>query len=159
MERNYKSNLKTSCLIVLVALSMTTGYYACIGNNDEKKDTVKYDLPAPSLDTHRVKIDTFFSESALKDEITRNNILFEDIVYNQARLETGNFKSRVFKKYNNLFGFVGKNGYIKYNSWRASVIDYKAWQYDYYRGGDYYTFLKAIGYAEDSLYISKLRRM
>ncbi len=110
----------------------------------------------PSPEPHVVVLDTF-SSTALKSEIVRQNIQYSDIVYNQARLETGNFKSEVFKKNNNLFGFVGRKGYIKYNAWQESVRDYKNWQLRRYKSGNYYTFLKECGYAEDSLYIYKLQ--
>lgn len=159
MMKRIKENLKTSCLLIAVGLSMTVGYYACFGTNSEEQIINNYDLVEPSLDTNRVKIDTLFSEAALKQEIMNNNIKHSTIVLNQAKLETGYYKSHVFKKYNNLFGFVGKKGYIKYINWQASVKDYRDWQNQHYKGGDYYKFLKNIHYAEDSLYISKLRRM
>lgn len=110
----------------------------------------------PNPEPHIVVLDTF-SSTALKNEIVRQNIVYSEIVYNQARLETGNFTSEVFKKHKNLFGFVGKKGYIKYNTWQESVKDYKNWQLRHYKSGSYYDFLKKIGYATDSLYIYKLR--
>ena len=34
---------------------------------------------------------------------------------------------------------------------------YKTWQNKYYKGGNYYTFLKNIGYATSQEYISKVK--
>lgn len=128
--------------------------------DNKSKIVPKVDLPKPSKKTSKVVIlDTFFSEEALKQEIDSQGIMFPDIVYKQARLETGNFKSAVFKNYHNLFGFMNRKGYIKYTTWKASVKDYRRWQVRFYSGGEYYQFLKDIRYAEDPEYVNKLRRM
>jgi len=93
-----------------------------------------------------------FSSLLLKDEIKRLDIKFPDIVYGQARLESGNFKSNVFKKYNNLFGFR-KSEYLYFRHWKECVAYYANWQKKYYKQGDYFEFLTKIGYAEaDSIY-------
>lgn len=80
-----------------------------------------------------------------------------DIVIKQAILETGWFKSNIFKTKNNLFGFYDGKG--KYNHWYKSVIDYARYQKRKYKGGDYYSFLRQSGYSVDSLYIDKLKRI
>lgn len=102
----------------------------------------------------------FYSKSAkegLYDALLFYNIKHPDIVYAQAILETGNFTSKLCVEGNNLFGLRSKN-YFKYNHWTESVIDYKnKIQYRYKNNENYYLFLKRINYAEDSLYISKLK--
>lgn len=84
-----------------------------------------------------------------------------EIVFAQSKLETGNWTSHICKKYNNLFGlYDSKNhDYYKFNHWSESVIAYKEKvQYKYKdTKEDYYNFLQRIGYAEDSLYIEKVR--
>jgi hypothetical protein len=82
-----------------------------------------------------------------------------DIVYKQAILETGYLTSKNFKERNNLFGFRRCKQYYTYNHWTESIEHYKRFQKENYKGGDYYEFLKNIGYAEDSLYIWKLKRI
>lgn len=154
MEKQTKENLKTVGILLGVVTAMI-----CMGFwlfTPMEGQIPNYPPSKPSPKPHIVVLDTF-SPVALKQEINRQNILYSNIVYAQARLETGNFKSQVFKENNNLFGFVGNNGYIKYNSWQESVKDYKEWQNKYYVRGDYYTFLKRVGYAEDTSYIYKLR--
>lgn len=83
-----------------------------------------------------------------------------EIVYAQAIFETGHFKSRVCKEYNNLFGlYDSKRGeYYKFNHWSESVVGYLNYiQNRYHPSNDYYIFLKDIGYAEDSMYVHKLK--
>ena len=107
----------------------------------------------------------FFSKDAkegLREALLYYNIEYPDIVYAQAVLETGNFNSTLCTVGNNLFGlYDSKRGkYYKFNHWTESVVKYKEWiQRRYKPPQDYYTFLKRIGYAEDSQYINKLRRI
>lgn len=66
-------------------------------------------------------------------------IKYPNIVWAQAVLETGSFRSKLFLYNNNMFGMrvarsryttaVGKRfGYARYLSWQESVIDYKYFQ-------------------------------
>jgi hypothetical protein len=84
------------------------------------------------------------------------NIRHCDIVFKQAILETGHFSSNAFKTKKNLFGISNMNGLVAFNSWEESVYRYKAIQKGY-KGGCYYNYLENIGYAEDSLYIKKIK--
>lgn len=61
------------------------------------------------------------------------DIQFKQVVYKQFVYETGHFKSKLFKKYNNIAGIkfnkkgycTGKvKGYAKYKNWKDSVDDY-----------------------------------
>jgi len=110
--------------------------------------------------------DTIKPYSSLVDsnvyrEIVANKIHHPDIVLAQAKLETGNYKSKACTVYNNLFGLRKPDGsYYKFNSWQESVKAYKDWvQNKYTPPNDYYDFLDSIGYAEDVSYISKLKDM
>ena len=110
--------------------------------------------------------DTIKPYSSLMDsnvyrEIVSNNIYHPDIVLAQAKLETGNYKSKACTIYNNLFGLRKPDGsYYKFNSWQESVKAYKDWvQNKYTPPNDYYDFLDSIRYAEDDSYINKLRDM
>lgn len=121
--------------------------------------SLKYNLPVPFKEKQEIPIiinDTF-SETLLKEALIEAEIQHPDIVFAQARLETGNFKSDYFKERNNLFGFRARNGYMHFRNWRESVLFYANWQKKYYKSGDYYAFLENIGYAEDSTYIKKVK--
>ena len=77
------------------------------------------------------------------------------IVLAQALLETGHFSSNVCKEYNNLFGlYDSKNReYFRFSRWEDSVVAYQRMIQYRYKGGNYFQFLKSIGYAEDPRYI------
>lgn len=84
------------------------------------------------------------------------------IVYAQAVLETGHFKSDLCLNDNNLFGLYNskKHRYHTFDHWKDCIIAYKEMvQYKYKDGDDYLNFLKEIGYAEDSKYICKLKEL
>jgi len=85
-----------------------------------------------------------FSEKALAEEIKRLNIRFPHIVMAQAILESGHFKSTVFRANNNLFGMkvaaqratTAKSanlGHAYYDTWKESVMDYALFQSAYLR--------------------------
>lgn len=91
-------------------------------------------------------------------EIQRQGIPHAHIVLAQARLETGNFRSDRCRRDHNLFGIKHNGRYARYKTWQDSVADYKARISSRYRGGDYYAFLRRIGYASDPAYTAKLKR-
>ena len=91
-------------------------------------------------------------------EIQRQGIPHAHIVLAQARLETGNFRSDRCRRDHNLFGIKHRGRYARYRTWQDSVADYKARISSRYRGGDYYAFLRRIGYASDPAYTAKLKR-
>lgn len=101
------------------------------------------------------------NETNLKKALKDNNIHHSKIVLAQAKLETGNFTSRVCKTHNNLFGLRKKDGsYYKFNHWKQSVTAYKKYIQNRYNNDiNYYSFLRNIGYAEDKAYIDKLKRI
>ena len=79
----------------------------------------------------------------------------------QACLETGWFTSKVFRQYNNLFGLYDsrKRDYYRFSSWEDSVIAYRKYIQYRYKGGNYLTFLRRIGYAEDPQYTAKVAKI
>lgn len=123
------------------------------------KEIYKPIQPIISADT--VKTYSSLEDSNVYREIVAHKIYHPDIVLAQAKLETGNYKSKACTVYNNLFGLRKPDGsYYKFNSWQESVKAYKDWvQNKYTPPNDYYDFLDSIGYAEDESYISKLRNM
>lgn len=95
----------------------------------------------------------------LYDEIIRNGIAHPKIVLMQAILETGWFQSSVCRTKQNLFGLTNPRtaDYYEFRHWTESVRAYYTKVQYRYKGGDYLTRLKKIGYAEDPGYISKLK--
>lgn len=107
----------------------------------------------------------FFSQTpkeGLEEALSYYGLKHRDIVYAQAILETGNFKSKVCKENNNLFGLYNskKKRYCKFKHWTESVIAYKEWiQKKYQPPNNYYTFLENINYAEEKEYIRLLKEI
>lgn len=119
---------------------------------DTKEVSIKLDQPEYLLSNN--------PEEDLIDVLYHYNVQYPEIVYAQAVLETGNFNSRVFREYNNLFGLYNsyEKDYYKFDHWVESVLGYINFiQYRYKEGEDYYDFLIRIGYAEDPKYIDKVK--
>lgn len=101
-------------------------------------------------------------EEGLRGALEYHNVKFPEIVYAQAQLETGNFKSKIYKDSNNLFGLYNSNEcrFYSFSHWTESVIFYKDYiQSRYKPPNDYYKFLSDIGYAEDPHYITKVKEI
>ena len=107
----------------------------------------------------------FFSQTpkeGLEEALSYYGLKYKDIVYAQAILETGNFKSKVCKENNNLFGLYNskKKRYCKFKHWAESVVAYKEWiQKKYQPPNNYYTFLENINYAEEKEYTRLLKEI
>lgn len=113
-----------------------------------------------------------FSESALKTLVNRLHIQHSDIVLKQSRIETGNYKSKVFLENNNLFGMklamqrittaTGINlNHATYKTWQESVIDYAIYQSTYLHNksrNEYLAYLSA-NYAENPQYINLIKQL
>lgn len=96
----------------------------------------------------------------LKSELEAAGVEHVDVVLRQAILETGWFKcENCSLGSNNLFGFFYKGKYISFDNWTESVAYYKWWQDKLYSGGDYYVFLKNVGYATSPNYIKHLESL
>lgn len=111
-----------------------------------------------------------FTEEELVNALISMNVKHPAIVVAQARLETGNYTSKVFQNNNNLFGMKyaprrvntqqGKQyGHAQYATWQDSVRDYAIWQSTFLRKlrteRDYLDYLDR-NYAECGDYSSKL---
>jgi len=102
------------------------------------------------------------------------SIIHPEIVMRQIRLETGHLSSSLCREGNNLSGMKKpakrpttatektRNGYAYYPTWFDSIIDIRLFQQYYISRGrdltDYEKFLTGL-YAEDPLYLAKLKRL
>ena len=114
------------------------------------------------IDNKDIQPDFFnkLPQEGLMEALEYYEIKHPQIVYAQAILETGHFKSNVCLNYNNLFGlYDSKNkDYYKFNHWAESIVAYKEWiQKKYQPPNNYYVFLEEINYASDKEYISTLK--
>ena len=99
------------------------------------------------------------NETNLKAELAKNKIPHANIVFAQAKLESGNFKSDLVRTHQNIFGLKKGNQYRRYSHWTECVKDYKKCISDRYDGGNYYAFLNRIGYASHPNYTGLLKDM
>lgn len=130
------------------------------------------DIDSVSQETRTLIINSEhkFSSSKLKQYLVELNVKFPHIVFAQAKLESGNFKSPLFLENNNLFGMKvakrrpttnkGENrGHAYFNSWRECVVDYAFYQAAYLNElkteEQYLEYLKS-NYAEDPNYYKSL---
>jgi flagellum-specific peptidoglycan hydrolase FlgJ len=79
------------------------------------------------------------NKTTLYKQIKTSGIKYSDIVYAQAILESGNLKSNLVKRNNNIFGmrkplyrettaYAKVRGYAAYSHWTCSITDYKLYQ-------------------------------
>lgn len=114
-----------------------------------------------------------FSEEKLIEKLKELNFKFPHIVLAQAKLETGNFSSKMFNENNNLFGMKQARsrinlaegtqyGHAFYETWLESVYDYAFYSSTYLSKikseRDYFTYLSQ-SYAEDPNYIPRLKQI
>jgi flagellum-specific peptidoglycan hydrolase FlgJ len=115
-----------------------------------------------------------FSQEKFVLKLKELNFKYPHIVMAQAMLETGSFKSVVFKQNNNLFGMKEatsrlnlckgtEHGHASYSTWEDSVLDYALWCTSYANKAnsesEYFQILNSLGYAEDGSYVVKLKEM
>lgn len=114
-----------------------------------------------------------FSEQKLIDKLKELNVKFPYIALAQAKLETGNFTSKVFKENNNLFGMREakqrittargtENNHAYYHTWYESVLDFSFHQCKYLSNlntEEHYFQYLSQSYAENPKYVSILKDM
>ena len=153
--------MKQKVFNVLISLAVgalgAIQVYSC--SKEDKPPEIKVVL---HIDNKEKQPD-FFSKSpqeGLMEALEYYGVEHPQIVYAQAILETGHFKSKVCLKYNNLFGLYNskEKRYCKFKHWTESVVAYKEWiQKKYQPPNNYYIFLESINYASDKEYVSTLK--
>ena len=113
-----------------------------------------------------------FSEKQLKLEIEAMHLPHKDILLCQAKLETGNFQSAIFKQNCNLFGMKfapnrinlqkGEQlGFAKYDNFEQSLYDMSIYLSLYCKGlsdEEYLQFVNEV-YAPNQEYASRLKQL
>ena len=99
------------------------------------------------------------SHTTFKSMLKQHKIKYHEIVYNQARLETGNFKSRGFTEFNNPLGFTLNGKLMKFKTLVHSVTYLKDLQNRRMKKNEHwYDFLIRVKWATDKTYIDKLKQ-
>ena len=151
--------------ILFICFSITAGFVVSRSNSQHPGGAVKTFVSQDTV------VLTEFTKEAFITYMKEVNIKYPHIVYAQAMVETGGFKSEIFKNNHNLFGMKRarircniaqgtKRGHAFYNHWTESVIDYALYQTSYMHRikseSDYFAHLDK-SYAEDPTYVSKLK--
>lgn len=150
--------------IVGVIMALFAIYLATIINRscaNEIEHIVEEDTEV-ELPTDPVAFFNQSPEEGLIEALDYYGIQYPEIVYAQALLETGYFKSKLCTQYNNLFGLYNSRtrSYYRFDNWWDSVIAYRDFvQYKYKGNTDYYAFLVNLPYATDPNYIRKIKQL
>jgi hypothetical protein len=152
MKQRLKDLLKIVAAFIIgisvIWITYSTGSHTIAAN-----DNIEITEHAPPFLTQSAK-------EGLLEALEFYEIHHAEIVYSQAVLETGHFKSKLCVNHNNLFGIKEGNKYKHYSHWIECVRDYKnRIQNKYKDGEDYYKFLERIKYAENRTYTSLLKQI
>lgn len=154
------------CLLFMVIFSFFTPLVI--------KKTIIQDFYEPQTIVINTNDTTYdFSEEKLIQVIKDLNLKFPYIVLAQAKLETGDFTSKIFRENHNLFGMREARVRINiargtqynhayYNNWYESVYDYAFYQGRYLSKlrteEEYFNYLDE-SYAEAPNYVETLKGM
>lgn len=154
---------------VLKGLAIFLLLFGFIGATSEKEDN--YIITAE--DILLVNSQNEFSEDKFISMLDEINLPYPHITLAQAKLETGNFTSKIFNENHNSFGQKEAKvrinlargtqyGHAYYNNWEESILDYAFW-YSTYASKckseeEFYQLLDKV-YAEDELYSKKLKNI
>lgn len=147
-----------SILLVSIILGFVTGYSPHHWIHDSRN----VDNEVILLPEHPFYLLEEVNEEVLYNTLKHYGFPNPAAITAQAVLESGNFKSRLCIRHNNLFGLYNsrKKSYFKFDSWISCVFAYKDFILNKYKEGeDYYGFLSRIGYAEDPNYVEKVKKL
>ena len=115
---------------------------------------------APSNISRNLYYEYEISDSILYDALIHYEVKYPKSVLAQAKLESGNYTSYVYRTKNNFLGLYNsrKKDYYEFEHWTQCIIAYKKLvEYKLKEGENYHDFLERIGYAEDPAYIDKVK--
>lgn len=167
-ELLWKKNNKKILYLVLVFIIVSVSSFI-VGRCIKFQSLKKYEKELVVLNIQAEK--NKFSKEKLVNELKRLNIKYPHIVMAQSIIETGHWRSKIFKENNNLFGMREakvrintasgtQNNHAYYETWKESVYDYAFYQCRYLGGikteSEYYSYL-GENYAEDPNYVKVVK--
>jgi uncharacterized FlgJ-related protein len=165
----FKKDFKTIKLSLLF-IFLTSAFFFTLGRyvKIQVLDDYERELIIVNLKEEQNK----FTEEKFVETLKNLNVRFPHIVMAQSIVETGSWKSRIFKENHNLFGMKQatrrvttaggtENNHAYYDNWRESVYDYAFYQCRYLNSvqteEQYFVYLSK-SYAENPDYVSILRK-
>ena len=174
---DYQTTIKIVLVILaisLVALCVVSIQYRTLSNKYNlliEEETIQEQELSPEYARGYWLINTpdSINDDILYDFLLENDAWYPEILLAQAKLESGNYSSRIFQSNNNLYGMKkvykrpttqqgDDKGYGYYPNWCLSVLDRILWdKYTFENKPSKDEYLRAMrGYAEDPHYIEKL---
>lgn len=165
---NRKDVTRPLLLYLFISTFVNIGFLFLIGGETIVLNKVKY-IPQETK-VVILRENNKFSKQKLKQMLKDMKVKFPKIVMAQAIVETGNFKSHIFKENNNLFGMKLAssrpstargvlNNHAYYNTWQESVQDYVLFQTAFLREvrteNEYLEYLGS--YAQSPKYRDKVK--
>ena len=163
-KKNWKGiKYLVGVVIILILISFISGRYLKF----QSLETFEKELIVLNVQAEKNK----FTKEKFVDELKRLNIKYPHIVMAQSIIETGHWKSKIFKENHNLFGMkqanvrintaVGtQNNHAYYETWMESIYDYAFYSCRYLSRirteAEYYAYLGA-NYAENPKYIEMVK--
>lgn len=145
--------------VMAFSLSFAVGYCSNTTQVTDTMDSIQTQTDTLVLTDLNMSRDNFFLVCNVLE------IKFPEVVYAQARLESGNFTSAHYNNRNNCLGIYDskRKRYMSFNHWTDCLLAYRdKVQYRYKRNSDredYLRWLVETGYAQDPNYISKIRKI
>ena len=162
--KRIKFSKHSHILISLISILITLGAVSQV-KTDSRKEFTEQEIQVIFA------IQNEFTEDKLISKLKELKFKFPHIVLAQAKLETGNFSSKMFNENNNLFGMKeaqmrlstaggSQYGHAYYNTWMESIYDYALYSSTYLHKikneKDYFSYLSQ-SYAEDPNYVQHLK--
>ena len=141
-------------VVVVIWVAALTGWVFHISDTEKRPPAHYVKLEQPEF------LNEELNDSTLLKALVYYEIKEPLIVLAQAKLESADYKSRLCKERNNIFGLYNSEArqYYNFDHWTNCIIAYKNMiEYRRKDGEDYYHFLLRIKYAEDIGYISKVK--
>jgi hypothetical protein len=172
----------SNILLIIAEILALTAYLIMVFKNIDQKNEIKRLKDKITQEEQMLSLEYSIgywfinkpeevNDSILYAFLVENKAWYPDILLKQAKIESGDYKSNVFKNSNNLYGMkrVGLrnstqrgtyNGYGVYDNWCLSVLDRMLWdifRFDNEKPSEE-EYLKAMRiYAEDTDYIRKIK--
>jgi hypothetical protein len=176
---DYRTAIKivlVTLAIVLVAFCILSIQYITLSDKHElliEEETIQEQeqelSPEYTIGYWLINTPDSINDDILYDFLLENDAWYPEILLAQAKLESGNYSSRIFKSNNNLYGMKmvykrpttqqgGDKGYGYYSNWCLSVLDRILWdKFTFENKPSKDEYLRALrGYANDPYYIEKL---
>lgn len=170
-----KKILKKDWFFIAIGLVLfeTFSLFYTKGVETNNKLKTEFKVPKDFYSDSEYESDSLLTDGILYTYLVEMRVPHAKIVLCQAKIESAQYSSVLFKRQNNLFGMKiptnratsgsdGKAGYQAYNNWKSSATDYILWQYshnvDKLSQEDYLKYLGKI-YAEDPKYVAKIKKM